>query len=298
MILPGIAYLTTNWRILQLVLFSPLVIVLLTMFCFLPESARWLMSQGRKEEALKELQRAAKVNKKSVPGDLLEKINVETSPNRKNMMDIFRVSYLRKLTLIMAFNWFAATFLFYGLSLNIGSFGLNIYLTQLIFGFIEIPANFAGLTLIQRFGRRICEAGFLVFGGASCLVAIAVPKDLPAVVTIIAMLGKFAATAACSTAHVYTAELYPTDLRQSGVGLNSMFARVAGILSPLVRLLEVYHYSVPMVVYGIIPMAAGGFCLLLPETLNVELQEITVIKNTINGPLGDQCCTEGTDNKS
>ncbi|MEQ2255439.1 hypothetical protein ILYODFUR_013910, partial [Ilyodon furcidens] len=32
MILPGIAYLTTNWRILQLVLFSPLVIVLLTMF--------------------------------------------------------------------------------------------------------------------------------------------------------------------------------------------------------------------------------------------------------------------------
>lgn len=38
-------------------------------------------------------------------------------------------------------------------------------------------------------------------------------SDLPAIVTVIAMLGKFAATAACSTAHVYTAELYPTDLR-------------------------------------------------------------------------------------
>ncbi|XP_035981621.1 solute carrier family 22 member 13 [Fundulus heteroclitus] len=297
MILSGIAYLTTNWRILQLVLFSPFVIVLLTMFCFLPESARWLMSQGMRKKAHKELQRAAKINKRSVPGDLLDKINVETSPSRKNMTDIFRISYLRTRTLILALNWFGATFLFYGLSLNIGNFGLNIYLTQLIFGFIEIPANLAGLTLIQRFGRRLCQAGFLFFGGVSCLVAIAVPKDLPVVVTVIAMLGKFAATAACSTVHVYTAELYPTDLRHSGVGFNCMCARVAGILSPLVRILEMYHYSVPMVVYGIIPMAAGGLCLLLPETLNVEFQEVTVIKIPENGQLEDQCCNKGTEKK-
>ncbi|XP_016528623.1 solute carrier family 22 member 13-like [Poecilia formosa] len=293
-ILSGIAYLITNWKIMQLVLFSPLAIVLVTMLSFLPESARWLVSQGKKEAALKELQRAAKANKRNVAADLLDKMNVEPSPNRKNMVDIFRIAYLRKNTVIMALNWFAATFLFYGLSLNIGSFGLNIYLTQLIFGFIEIPANLVGLTLIQRFGRRICEAGFLFFGGVSCLVAIVVPKDLPVVVTVIAMLGKFAATAACSTAHVYTAELYPTDLRHSGVGFNAMCARVAGILSPLVRLLEVYHYSVPMVVYGIIPRAAGGFCLLLPETLNVEFQEVTVIGRRISGPLEDQRCTEDT----
>lgn len=71
---------------------------------------------------------------------------------------------------------FAASFLFYGLSLNIGSFGLNIYLTQLIFGTVEIPANVACLTMIQRFGRRICQASFLFLGGVSCLVATAVPR--------------------------------------------------------------------------------------------------------------------------
>lgn len=52
-----------------------------------------------------------------------------------------------------------------------------------------------------------------------------------------------------------------------------MCARVGGILAPLIRLLEVYHYSLPMLIYGIIPIAAGGFCLLLPETLNVQLQD-------------------------
>ncbi|XP_012735594.2 solute carrier family 22 member 13 [Fundulus heteroclitus] len=297
MLLSGIAYLLNNWRILQIVLFSPLVILLVMLFWFLPESSRWLMTQGRKEEALKELQRAAKVNKRSAPGDLLDKVTLETTPDRKNLIDIFRISYLRKRTLIMGLNWFAASFLFYGLSLNIGSFGLNIYLTQLIFGFIEIPANLVGLTLIQRFGRRMCQAGFLFFGGVSCLVATSVPKDLPVVVTGIAMTGKFAAAAAFSTAYVYTSELYPTDIRNSGMGVNSMCARVAGIVSPLVRLLETFHYSIPMVVYGIVPMAAGCLSLLLPETLNLELQDHTQLKKPTNASEGFQCCDEGIEDK-
>ncbi|XP_007555617.2 solute carrier family 22 member 13-like [Poecilia formosa] len=297
MLLSGVAYLIRNWRILQLVLFSPLIVILLLFFWFLPESSRWLMTHNRKEEAVKELLRAARVNKRRVPGDLLDKVNLETTPDRKNMTDILRISYLRKRTLIMSFNWFAASFLFYGLSLNIGSFGLNIYLTQLIFGAVEIPANVACLTMIQRFGRRICQAGFLFLGGVSCLVATAVPRALPVLVTVIAMMGKFSATAAFTTAYVYTAELYPTDIRHSGMGVNSMCARVAGILSPLVRLLQAYHYSVPMVVYGIIPMAAGCFSLLLPETLNVELQDHIELKKSTNAPEGSQRFDEGMEEK-
>lgn len=62
--------------------------------------------------------------------------------------------------------------------------------------------------------------------------------------------------------------------RQNGVGLNSMCARVAGILSPLIRLLDVYHYAIPMLIYGIVPIVAGGLSLLLPETCNAELQDL------------------------
>lgn len=66
--------------------------------------------------------------------------------------------------------------------------------------------------------------------------------------------------------------------RQNGVGLNAMCSRVAGILAPLIRLLKIYHYSIPMVIYGVIPIVAGGFCLLLPETLNVELQDVAEVQ--------------------
>lgn len=41
----------------------------------LPESARWLISQGRKERAIKEIRRAAKVNGREFSEDLLDKVN-------------------------------------------------------------------------------------------------------------------------------------------------------------------------------------------------------------------------------
>ncbi|CAI5673113.1 unnamed protein product [Oreochromis niloticus] len=202
------------------------------------------MTQGRKEEALKELQRAARVNKKKVPEDVLNNIEMETTSERRNVLDIFRISYLRKRFLIMGFDW------------------------------------------------RICQACLLLFGGAACLVVLAVPKDLSMVVTVLAVLGKFSATASFSTAYVYTAELYPTVLRQNGVGLNSMCARVAGIVAPLIRLLESYHHIIPMLVYGITPFAAGCFSFLLPETLNVELLDHTEMKKPEHGPSGDDYYAE------
>ncbi|KAM4718371.1 LOW QUALITY PROTEIN: solute carrier family 22 member 13-like [Anableps anableps] len=332
MILSGIAFLIRNWRVLQMVLFSPLILVLGIFYWILPESARWLITQGRKEDAIKEVRRAAKVNKREVPEELLEKLDAKGANKKGTMLDIFRLSYLRKRAVIMSTVWFATSLMYYGLSLNVGNFGLDIYLTQFIFGVVEIPARVGILPFLQHFGRKICQAVVLLFGGAACLGILVIPNgkitlalkcfineiiitntaimnfhskilpvghlmvimlfklakslaiiivmqfvcssELPVVVTVIAVLGKFAATASFATVYVYTAELYPTILRQNGVGLNSMCARMAGILAPLIRLLDVYHYTIPMLIYGIVPIVAGILCVLLPETRNTELQDL------------------------
>ncbi|XP_034561800.1 solute carrier family 22 member 13-like [Notolabrus celidotus] len=292
MVLSGIAYLVPNWRILQLVLCCPIILAVGFLYWFLPESARWLMTNGRKEEALKVLERAARVNRRKVPYDLIDQVDMKVTSKRSNILDIFRIPYLRKRTMIMGFNWFACSMLYYGLALNVGNFGLNIYLTQLIFGFVEIPGNLGSLLILQNFGRRICQASFCILGGAACLVILAIPKDLPVVVTIIAVLGKMAAAISFSTAYVYTPELYPTVLRHNGVGINSVCARVAGILAPLVRLLDVFHHTVPMLVYGIIPIFAGGSCFLLPETLNVQLQDHAAHTETKKEPIGAEQSTQ------
>uniref|UniRef100_H3BZE3 Solute carrier family 22 member 13b n=1 Tax=Tetraodon nigroviridis TaxID=99883 RepID=H3BZE3_TETNG len=272
MTLSGVAYLIPNWRILQLVLFSPLLLVLGVFYWILPESARWLLTQGRKKAAIREIQRAARVNGRTISQEMLEKLEAE-SETKKGTLDIFRTGSLRNRTFIISFAWFGTSLMYYGLSLNVGNFGLDIYLTQLIFGAVELPARLGSLPLLKYLGRKKGQAVVLFLGGCACLAILVIPKDLPVVVTVVAVLGKFAATSSFSTVYVYTAELYPTALRQNGVGLTSMCARVAGILAPPVRLLQVYHHTIPMLIYGIIPVGAAGLCLFLPETLNAELQD-------------------------
>ncbi|XP_051737876.1 solute carrier family 22 member 13b [Ctenopharyngodon idella] len=285
MLLSGVAFGIRNWRILQLVLSAPV-----GLFCIyywiLPESARWLLTQGKQDRAKKEILKAARINGRKVPENLLDKMEAENTTQTGTMLDLFRVNYLRKRALIMCYMWFVTSLVYYGVSLNVGNFGLDIYLTQLIFGIAEFPARLSCFPLIQRFGRRICQSAVLLLGGIACLVIPAIPVEYPVIVTVIAVIGKFSLAASFTIVYVYTAELYPTVVRQNGVGLNSMCARVAGILAPLIGLLDVYHPAIPMVIYGSLPFVGGALTFLLPETLNTELQDHTDV--TVDESMGSK----------
>ncbi|NXS46247.1 S22AD protein, partial [Balaeniceps rex] len=97
--------------------------------------------------------------------------------------------------------------------------------------------------------------------------------DQPGATTTLAIIGKFTASASFSTSYVYSAELFPTVIRQTGVGLCSMSARVAGIMAPLVRLLSQYHRAIPMAIFGSAPVMGGLLCVLLPETRGTDLAD-------------------------
>lgn len=49
---------------------------------------------------------------------------------------------------------------------------------------------------------------------------------------VLEMLGKFAVTAGSSLLYVYTAELYPTVLRNTATGACSLLSRVGGSVAP------------------------------------------------------------------
>ncbi|NWT26310.1 S22AD protein, partial [Cardinalis cardinalis] len=272
MILAGLSYGIRNWRLLEIAGSAP---IFAFFFCMgvLPESARWLVTKGRIEEAKKVLQKAAATNKRSLPPELLEQLKPEKEVKSGSFLDLFRKKHLLKVTLIMSCAWFVNSIVYYGLSLNVTNFGLDIYLTQLAFGAVEIPARFACIFTLQRFGRRKTQAVLLVLSGLVCLIITGIPEAVAT--TVLATLGKFAASASFSTSFVYAAELFPTVVRQTGVGLCSMSARVAGILAPLVRLLGQHHRAIPMAIFGSAPVLGGLLCVLLPETRGTDLADDT-----------------------
>lgn len=65
---------------------------------------------------------------------------------------------------------------FYGISFNITGFGLNIYLTQFVYGAIELPAKLSAYYLLDKVGRRNTEVGSLLGAGICLAVNIFLPR--------------------------------------------------------------------------------------------------------------------------
>ncbi|XP_045759989.1 solute carrier family 22 member 13 isoform X2 [Mirounga angustirostris] len=281
MALAGLAYGIRNWRLFQIAGTAP-VLLLFFYFWALPESARWLLTRGRVEEAKQVIQKAASVNKRRVSAELLSQLVPEKTGPSGNALDLFRHPQLQKMTLILFCVWFVDSLGYFGLSLQVGDFGLDIHLTQLVFGAVEVPARYSSIFMMQWLGRKWSQMLTLVLGGLMCIAIIFVPADLPVVVTVLAVVGKFATAASFTISYVYSAELFPTVIRQTGMGLMGIFSRTGGILTPLVILLGEYQAALPMIVYGSLPVGAGLLCALLPETRGQPLKD--TIKDLEQGP--------------
>uniref|UniRef100_A0A8B9EYP9 Solute carrier family 22 member 7 n=1 Tax=Amazona collaria TaxID=241587 RepID=A0A8B9EYP9_9PSIT len=168
---------------------------------------------------------------------------------------------------------FGVAFSYYGMSMNLTGFGLNMYLSQFVFGVIEIPAKIIMYVLVNRVGRRQSQAWSLILTGLCIGANIIIPKPFTSLRSIVAIMGKGFSESAFTTVFLYTSELYPTVLRQNGMGYTSFVARLGGALAPLVFLLDEVWRSLPEVTYCGVAVCCGSVAFLLPETLNVCLPE-------------------------
>ncbi|KAM7394994.1 hypothetical protein PAMA_006644 [Pampus argenteus] len=180
-LLAGVAYLIRDWRKLQLAISAPGFLFIFYIWV-LPKSARWLMANDRKEEAWDLIQKAAQMNGKPLAKDLeafqVCKVEEEIKVKAKHsFLDLVRTPNMKKHSLIVFYLWFVNVLVYYGLSLNISDFGMNIYLTQMIFGLVEMPARTVTLFTLNR-SRKFSQLAFLALGGSACLLTIFVPSGV------------------------------------------------------------------------------------------------------------------------
>ncbi|GFQ69863.1 organic cation transporter protein [Trichonephila clavata] len=85
-------------------------------------------------------------------------------------------------------------------------------------------------------------------------------------------MGKFCITGSFGLLYLYTAEIFPTGVRNVTLGSCSMCARVGSILAPFMRDLGRATYpEVPNVLYTLLALTSGLLALALPETRGVDL---------------------------
>ncbi|XP_041463612.1 solute carrier family 22 member 13-like [Lytechinus variegatus] len=272
------AYFINNWRYLLLALHLTFVLYFFV-FIFVPESVRWQISKGRYKQAQETVRRVAEINKVKLEDDFFYKHNIykskETGTLEKtrdpNLSDLFRTPILRKRTIVLIIVWMANNLIFYGLHLSTGSFGVNIYLSFLISGIVEMTAMLLIMPMIEVIGRRYSIIACLAISGVASFVVIFTP--IGAAKTSVAMVGKFGIACSWAVGLIYPIEVLPTVTRSVGVGICSSASRLVAIATPLVLLLYDVWSPGPLVLQTAAAMLAAGLCLILPETRGKKLPE-------------------------
>ena len=77
-----------------------------------PESVRWLLTHGKKDEAEKLLRQVAKVNKKKIPDEgLVLQADQKSVQREAGFMDLFGTRAMTKKTVISWISWLALGYL-------------------------------------------------------------------------------------------------------------------------------------------------------------------------------------------
>ncbi|XP_067931131.1 organic cation transporter protein-like [Watersipora subatra] len=279
----GFAYATKQWQYLEIAMSAP-SFLFLTYYWFVPESARWLLAKGRTAEANEIVQKAAKVNNVTLPENVFD--NLKSESHKEKISAILRSPRLVTRSLVIFFNWAVIAMSYYGLSLNSGSLGGNLYINFMLGGLVEFPA-YTACFLCNLLGRKPLHLTGMMIGGLACLGTVFFDLYARKVLTeaqlgvafiSLNMIGKFGMTIAFCIIYLWSAELFPTSIRNTLMGFSSTLARIGSIAAPFIGDLgkyveKKYEKVLPAAIFGSLVLIGGFGSIILPETAGHSLPE-------------------------
>lgn len=309
-LLPAIALYIPDWRYLQMTCtmlelpFLPLGYFMVT------ESPRWLISQGRYDEAVRIIKSVGKVN--GIPDDqvqskckqllldtpdqekdqhsnnITDDIKVSGGSNSKDrvsILDVWADSSLRVQCLLLYLAWVTNGFVYYGLSFNTNSLAGDPYVNFFLSGLVEVPAYILCLIILRYSGRKSCLVSTMS-GAGVCFLLIIIWSQYA---SQFSMAGKFFITCSFAIIYLYTGEIFPTVARTVGLGSASLFARVGAIVAPFVK--ELGEFTSPqfaLVIFGALSFASSVLVFLFGrETRGVAMQDLIGLQYS-NQPQQDE----------
>ena len=273
----GLAWLivpTLGWRWLLAISALPGIIILFIRR-LVPESPRYLMAQGKTEEAFNVLKHVASVNGTTLNASGIRPIEVKPA----KISDLL-TKKLRKTTLLMWVIWFFISLGYYGVFTwlpnyfrSTGMETLPVYQNVFILAIAQLPGYFSAAFFIEKIGRRKTLAAYLFISGIFTFL-FAMANSL----TFLVFMGiwmSFFTLGAWGALYAFTPEAFPTSLRGTGMGSASAWTRVSGALAPTIgAFLMGESFILPLVVFASAYMVASLAALLLNnETKGTPLED-------------------------
>nr|XP_022332351.1 solute carrier family 22 member 6-A-like [Crassostrea virginica] len=291
-----------SWRYLQ-VLLTSFSVFSLVQYWVQNESLRWLAANGKTEAAERVMRKVARWNKiryEDLNKIVMKRMTSNDNPNdvdteKKEMTEntkdlkivvekysiitILRSKNIFIISLIMWFTWLTNTVTYFGLTLNSTSLAGDRFLNFFLSSCVEYIAVILEYCMLRCLGRRTILMVFHAVCGTALASATLLHHfsggdsriELASVVTTFA--GKMAITGSFSTLFLYTPELYPTNLRNAGIGFSSSFSRLGAIVSPYVGTLAEKIPWAPGTIFTVMCFTVILILLYVPETRGHELPQ-------------------------
>lgn len=277
MLMAMMAYFIRDWRYLHIAVSVPIFVSLL-LYPLTPESPRWLLSVDKDEEAKKIIDRIAKIHKKPEPDIYINdqsdndrvKCEVMVTYSRVSSWQLISRPGIALTTVILSINWLVVDFCYYGLSLHSVNLSGDIFTNFILSAAVEVPAVVLGMVGMDWMGRVLLLTGCQLVGGLACILAglLQPPYVMP-----LSLIGKFASSIVFLIVYLYTAEIYPTQVRGKGLALTATMARIGGFIAPYISGIGVKNPSLPFLIFGGSAVVGGVVSIMLPETKGVKLPE-------------------------
>lgn len=230
-----------GWRVLFLAGAVPALLVFIVRF-IVPESPRYLIDKGRESEAAQTVEWMEKkcnvvpaARKDSVVTN--ETAAAEEVP-RVPVTEIFAKKYIFR-TFLTSCLWFCHCLPYYGILLWLPTLLVKYYnisqaetlkIMMMLVG-IGIIGRFVAMTVLDSWGRKPLMITYASLAGIG-VIGYNFAHDTTQLL-LIASFAAFFYEGSWSSISPYTAELFPTKIRSTGVGFSSGVGRIAAALAPL-----------------------------------------------------------------
>ncbi|WP_281502842.1 MFS transporter [Ancylobacter crimeensis] len=221
------------WRTIFFVTGIPAIIGVVLRFR-VPESPRYLARKGRLAEAREVLDRMAEVNgtRAGIPA-------VKAEPAQRSSILALFSPLLRRRSICLLLAWFLISVAYYGvfvhLPVRLAGEGFGFMRGQyflVLLALVQLPGYALAAYGVERWGRRPTLIGFILLSAVGCLLYSF--GHSTTVVVGSTLLMSFALLGTWAGIYAFTPEVYPTDLRSTGMGTAGAVARAGGLLAPSV----------------------------------------------------------------
>lgn len=266
---------------------SAIIVVVLWNF---PDTPRWYMMKGRKEEALAALK---KIEHPDNVEEEFKKIEADMAGNEKGYFrEAFQRKYARPTLFVIVFGFIVQitginTILYYSpiifQSVGIESDGTSILLSALVNVFSVIGIILSILT-VDRWGRRpilLLGTGGMILGNLS-MIAVSMQNTLTPLLGYLAIAGIALFNMSFffgigSLIWVYLGEMFPARLRSVGAALLLMSDFIANIIATFAFpfVLDIWGGAIAFGIFLLLAIASWIFLYFMaPETKGRSLEDI------------------------